>query len=177
MEEAVHTARLFGADVVLRADRAERASIVFGGFDRIGCDTLAAAAARTPFVFMALGCAGRTANSSWTFFLEPEGGVAATGALLWHPALERYGAAQLNARFAERLGRPMTGAAWAGWMSVKIALEAALRARAADPVSLREVLTGPIRFDGHKGGPLGFDASHRLVQPLYTMKGEPMEDR
>jgi len=177
VEEAVHTARLVGAEVVLTVDRDARGDVVLGGLDRTTCDALSREAARRPFIYIALGCGGRASDSSWTFHLEPDGGAESAGAVLWHPALERYGAGQLNARFVERFGRPMSAAAWSGWMAVKIALEAALKARASDPRALRKVLTAPMRFDGHKGAPLSFDSGHRLAQPLYRDGDTPAEIR
>jgi hypothetical protein len=84
----------------------------------------------------------------------------------WHPDLVRFGAEQLNQRYSERFGEPMTEAAWRAWMAVKIAAEAALRSPDGD---LLAVLT-TLRFDGHKGAPLWFHPeSHHLVQPVYLV--------
>jgi ABC transporter substrate binding protein (PQQ-dependent alcohol dehydrogenase system) len=95
--------------------------------------------------------------------------AAATEAVLWHPALERFGAGQLNDRYRARFGEGMDGPAWAGWMAVKALWEASLRARATDAAGLRAyLLRGATQFDGHKGWPLSFRAGdHQLRQPLY----------
>ena len=95
----------------------------------------------------------------------------------WHPALVRFGAAQLNDRYRKRFGREMDERAWAGWMSIKILVDAALRTRTSDQCSLERFLLGTEgRFDGHKGVPLYFDpVTRELVQPLYAPRpsGEP----
>jgi len=99
------------------------------------------------------------------------GGSADAAAVLWHPSLERFGAAQLNGRFRARFGGEMDGAAWAGWMAVKALWEASLRARSIDPMALRAYLErGATQMDGHKGWPLSFRAWDRqLRQPLYLV--------
>lgn len=104
----------------------------------------------------------------------PAGSGAGAGdsIVLWHPALGRYGATQLNERFARRFGAGMDEHAWAAWLAVKILSEAWLRARSAEPDALRAYLTSArARFDGHKGAPLYFAADGRLVQPVYRLNG------
>jgi hypothetical protein len=103
--------------------------------------------------------------------------VNAINVLAWHPALERFGAAQLNDRYRKRFGAAMDERAWAGWMSIKILLDAALKTGTSDRCALERFLVGAQgRFDGHKGVPLYFDpATRELVQPRYTPRasGEP----
>jgi len=53
----------------------------------------------------------------------------------------------------------MDAAAWRGYMAVKVAFEAALRAEAGEDDLLA------LRFDGHKGQPLRFSEDGHLVQP------------
>ncbi|HEX6632143.1 MAG TPA: ABC transporter substrate-binding protein [Gemmatimonadaceae bacterium] len=97
------------------------------------------------------------------------GHPGARRALLWHPALERYGAAQLNDRFRARFDAPMDGAAWAAWFALKALWEGAARAHEATPRALAAALAAG-RFDGHKGAPLSFRAWDRqLRQPLYLV--------
>ncbi len=99
--------------------------------------------------------------------------------VLWHPALRRFGAAQLNARHRARFHEPMDAQAWAGWMSVKVIWESASRLDTPGGDALAAWLGSPrARFDGHKGRALYFDAeSHELRQPLYIVRdgraGEP----
>lgn len=89
---------------------------------------------------------------------------------LWHPALFRYGAEQLNERYRRRFDDGMSGEAWAAWMAVKAATEAVLRARGRD---IGTVLTDSrIAFDGHKGTPLAFTGpAGTLAQPFYMVEG------
>jgi ABC-type branched-subunit amino acid transport system substrate-binding protein len=92
-------------------------------------------------------------------------------ALLWAPTLQRFGASQINDRYASRYNLPMDGSAWAGWAAVKIAAESVLRARstAADKV-MAYLESSSTQFDGHKGWPLTFRATdHQLRQPLYIV--------
>ncbi len=84
-----------------------------------------------------------------------------TAARDWHPALTRSGAAQLNARFRDHAGMPMDEAAWRGWMAVKVAYEAALRARSGED----DILA--LEFDGYKGLPLRFAEDGHLRQPMF----------
>lgn len=86
----------------------------------------------------------------------------------WDGSLQRYGAGQLNERFERRFGRPMSGAAWAGWAAVKALTESVLRATATAPEPVADALRA-LRFDGHKGRALHFDASQRLVHPYYAV--------
>lgn len=95
--------------------------------------------------------------------------------LLWHPTLEAYGAAQLNDRFVRWAGEPMTAESWAGWMSVKIATEAAMRAASTTGSALAAYLAArTTRFDGHKGVALAFDDAHVLSGPVYDARGKTM---
>lgn len=98
--------------------------------------------------------------------------AAATGSVaLWDSHLERFGASQLNDRYAAAAKRAMDGPAWAGWAAVKIVSEAALRAGSSDPTRIIAYLETPTtQFDGHKGWPLSFRlADHQLRQPLYIV--------
>ena len=79
--------------------------------------------------------------------------------------------AQLNERFRRRFDHPMTGTAWAGWVAVKIASEAALRHGGR----LDAAALAATAFDGHKGRPLPFGADGRLRQPLYVVGVPPGE--
>jgi len=96
--------------------------------------------------------------------------------LAWSSSLERFGAAQLNQRYQKRFGLAMDEYAWAGWMSIKVLLDAVLKKGTADPCALEAFLLTGARFDGHKGVPLFFDPETRyLVQPLFapSTSGEP----
>ena len=79
----------------------------------------------------------------------------------WHPSLTKFGAEQLNQRFETRFGAPMDERAWAAWMAVMAATEAALRNTTLER----------LRFDGHKGARLSFRSDRTLRQPLYVVAG------
>ena len=79
----------------------------------------------------------------------------------WHPRLVRDGAAALNARFRRHAGAAMDAAAWRGWMAVRVAFDAALRAISGEADLLAQT------FDGHKGQPLRFAENGHLQQPTY----------
>ncbi len=85
----------------------------------------------------------------------------------WHPRFRRYGASELNERYEKAFGREMTPDAWHGWVAVKAITEAALRGE-----NLCEELTR-LRFDGHKGRALRFDATTRtLIHPPLLIRTE-----
>jgi hypothetical protein len=96
---------------------------------------------------------------------NPHGGAVAVE---WHPALEKFGAEQLNARLVAA-GRRPDADIWAGWMAVKVVAEALLR---NTHPSLDATLLS-LAYDGHKGMPLRFDPQDRhLRQPVYIVSPE-----
>jgi len=98
------------------------------------------------------------------------GSAGAADVTAWDPRLERFGAAQLNARFRSRFRRQMNSAAWAGWFAVKVAWEASQRARSMEAEAIADYLERDgTQFDGQKGVPLSFRRwDHQLRQPLYV---------
>jgi ABC-type branched-subunit amino acid transport system substrate-binding protein len=193
VEEAARTGQLVGREIEIMlldyARVAARAGMmpaaVIGGFDEAECRMLSALASQADILFMNVGCrADGTPCGRNVFHVEAsaqmyaaalasrgEDASDATEAVLWHPALERFGAGQLNDRYRARFGDGMDAPAWAGWMAVKALWEASLRARSTEPAGLRDYLErGATQFDGHKGWPLSFRAwDHRLRQPLYLV--------
>lgn len=199
VEEAARTGELFGRTVELvaanSADAAAGllggpapAAALIGGWDEASCGALGELAASSGAVFMNVGCRADALRGDacrrGVFHVEAsarmyadalaarEGDAAqAVEAALWHPALERFGAGQLNDRYRTRFGAGMDGAAWAGWMAVKALWEASLRARTTEAAGLRAYLErGATQFDGHKGWPLSFRPwDHQLRQPLYLL--------
>jgi hypothetical protein len=99
--------------------------------------------------------------------------------LLWHPALTRYGASQLNDRYRAQFREPMNGNAWAAWFAFKVAWETGLRTSAAGAAATAEALSRDItQFDGHKGAPLSFRSwDHQLRQPLYAVTTSAGKER
>lgn len=198
-EEAARTGALLGRSFVLRTARAEGsedevtaatrliddgAMAIVGGFDEKSCALLAELARERGVLFMNVGCRGdalRATSVPGTFHVEASDSMYLAGLLamratggaapvLWHGALERYGAAQLNQRFARRFGTAADASAWASWMAMKAIWQAALDGGATAPLRLAEQLaSAEAEFDGHKGEPLRFDAATRqLRQPLHA---------
>lgn len=197
VEEAARTGALVGRSLELRTsdpDGAERlareegVAALLGGWDEASCRALGGLADTAGVLFLNLGCTADALRGAEcrrrTFHVEASdamytaalaGGGAetegATAAVLWHPELERFGAAQLNDRFRARFGAGMDGPAWAGWMAVKLLWEASLRTRSvAAGELLRYLEREGTQFDGHKGWPLSFrPADRQLRQPLYRV--------
>jgi hypothetical protein len=87
------------------------------------------------------------------------------GEQTWDATLEKFGAAQLNARFHAAYDAPMTAMAWAGWFAVKVLWESAARARSAQASDIQAFLASPrAHFDGHRGTPLRFDPDARILK-------------
>jgi hypothetical protein len=186
IEEAQRTAKLFGWEVaVVRlpdslyafdVGNAERSGVTAIVGDLTSTATRKQRGASGPLLFDIGEHSSRAAPecSDRAFQLLSANEV---NAVAWHPALERFGAGQLNDRFRKRFGTEMDERAWAGWMSIKILLDAALKTRTSNECALeRFLLSAEGRFDGHKGVPLYFDpATRELVQPRYTPRpsGEP----
>lgn len=198
--EAAHAARLFRTefeaieaadepDIDAAVERAAAAGVVavVGGGGNAEAGALAAAARGANVVAFNVGgtAAALRACDPLLFHIAPDdrtiaavrahadGDVAhVDGVTSWHPSLSRYGAEQLNERFARLHGRGMNAAEWQGWMAVKVAWEASQRAGSVDAPSLDAFLTGERAvFDGHKGIPLSFHPRTRqLRQPLYIVR-------
>jgi ABC-type branched-subunit amino acid transport system substrate-binding protein len=183
--------------VKAEAERLVRAHRVFGlvgGFDLPAAAVLGEVARELGVLFLNVGCAAdrlrggdcdrrtfhvtasdamaRDALELWRreapTDAPPPGAPAVEG---WHPALERFGAGQLNDRFRGRFDVGMDADGWASWMAVKVLWEAATRSRTSEAGALARFLEGGrARFDGHKGMPLSFRPwDHRLRQPLYVV--------
>lgn len=193
-DEAARAGELLGwrivlseGDVLMHGDIGDVAAFV-GGHDEASARTLVQAAARLDSLVINVGaradalrgeCARnvfhvQASDRMYAAALAARGEADAPGAVLWHPSLERFGAAQLNDRFRARFGAEMDGAAWAGWMAVKAVWEASLRARTVQAAGIGAYLQrDAAQFDGHKGWPLSFRAGdHQLRQPLYLVSAD-----
>ncbi|MBA3232047.1 MAG: hypothetical protein H0T05_04445 [Acidobacteria bacterium] len=105
----------------------------------------------------------------WRLESPAAGKAADPRVVAWHPSLFRYGAAELNDRYRKQTGGPMTSEAWLAWFAVKALVDSALRA----PDAPRCQALAGTRFDGHKGRPLVFDPTTRVLrQPLYIVSGD-----
>jgi PQQ-dependent catabolism-associated beta-propeller protein len=209
IDEASSAGRLLGRTVSLEVvetrdaagiTNAARALIdrgvfaIVGGFDESACDSISGLATRNNVLFVNVSCrsdALRRAGHPNTFHVEASDSVyfaaltsGGTGGgrapVIWHEALQRYGAAQLNQRFIRSTGVPADAARWAGWMAAKVLWQIARDINSTDaPTLARHLESDTAEFDGHKGIALVFDSvTHELVQPLYpvpsVMQGIPV---
>lgn len=199
-DEAAHAARLIGTEVVVHerfandadtaaaADRLIDAGVhaLVGGASPTAADTLIRAATASDVLFFNIGvphesleegCAEHAFHvhvsdamrrDAWAAAPDTPAGAAVVG---WHPALVRYGAAQVSERFERAFAAPMTEPAWNGWIAIKIVFEAVQRTgsnRAADVAA--HLVSERALFDGHKGVQLSFRPHTRqLRQPLYIV--------
>jgi len=199
--EAKQTANLFGGDVLLfeaigapdptRAAQkllSERKVEILLGSSAQDADALSRFADSHRLIFLNVASRAPSLRAScrrYTFHVEASDSMYSIAArtagrqfaptsnsvVLWAPTLERYGASQINDRYRAWHRSPMDAGAWAGWVAVKIAAEAALRARSSRAEAILSYLESPAAsFDGHKGWPLSFRlADHQLRQPLYVL--------
>jgi hypothetical protein len=193
-EEAAHTGALFGVAVTLRvevpsslagmprandsaASRLPNPSLYVVAGDAQTCSRIMSQGARDSVPVLDAGCPSHDGtNIGNVYSLTATATVPvddSTRLELWHWSLDRFGGEQLNQRFVRRFGARMDSRAWIGWMAMKIALDAALHAKATDGAALLRQLADPqAQYDGQKGRPLRFAPdTHRLVQPQYRVAG------
>jgi ABC transporter substrate binding protein (PQQ-dependent alcohol dehydrogenase system) len=86
----------------------------------------------------------------------------------WSPALEQWGAVQLQNRFRKLAGRPMTSRDWAVWAGLRAVGEAVTRTKRNDAAALRAFLLSPdFELAGFKGRPLSFRGwNGQMRQPI-----------
>jgi ABC-type branched-subunit amino acid transport system substrate-binding protein len=101
--------------------------------------------------------------------VNPDGEAEAAG---WNHNFRKYSSRDTNRRFLTEQGERMDDAAWAGWAAVKMAGEALLRTRTADPEQLRVYVREELSFDGSKGFPLTFRETGQLRQPIWIVRDE-----
>lgn len=175
--EAQHAAALMKRSILIRtfADSAhpvrvataDACAVVIHAGASAALEPLAEAARDGAFVLLNTG--DSTPCGPFVFHLPQRRGELAS----WHASLERYGAGQLNARYEAAYSTEMDSAAWTGWLAVKIAWEAAARVRSAEPRAIADYLSrSSTVFDGHKGRPLRFTPTSRVLdQPYYRIDG------
>ncbi|MGR2739438.1 ABC transporter substrate-binding protein [Billgrantia sp. Q4P2] len=103
-----------------------------------------------------------------TWLPRPVVGTQGMAADAWHPAVEAWGATQLQNRFQKQAERHMTGTDYAAWAAIRAVGEAVTRTESADMQTLRDYLLGN-RFElaAFKGRPLSFrDWNGQLRQPV-----------
>lgn len=87
----------------------------------------------------------------------------------WHPAFEKYAAAQLNNRYHEKYGLTMDDEAWSGWAAVKLVSDMIARSETADSAKVLAAIREQLAFDGQKGVGLSFAPNGQLRQPLLLV--------
>lgn len=96
----------------------------------------------------------------------------------WDPLADRFGAPQVNNRFAKLANRPATPQDWAAWVAVHAVVEAVARqaaATAADIVLRLE--DGSVQLDVSKGMAASFRSwDHQLRQPVMLRTAEAVID-
>lgn len=88
----------------------------------------------------------------------------------WHASAELYAGSQLNKRYADHAGQPMTDQAWAAWAAVKLVSDTVARLRSGEPGELLTALRNDLAFDGQKGVDMSFRDNGQLRQPLLLVE-------
>ncbi len=99
---------------------------------------------------------------------RPLAGSEGVSPVTWSPAVEQWGAAQLQNRFADLAGRGMAPKDYAAWAAIRSIGEAVTRTGAADPQALRSyMLSDAFELAGFKGRPMSFRTwNGQLRQPI-----------
>ncbi|WP_386680614.1 ABC transporter substrate-binding protein [Loktanella sp. R86503] len=110
---------------------------------------------------------GRYLNYN-TWEPRPVGGSEGLTPVAWSPAVEQWGAQQLQSRFRDAAGRGMRPGDYSAWAALRAIGEAVTRTGSSDPAVLRSYLLGPeFTLAGFKGRALSFRAwNGQLRQPI-----------
>ena len=95
-------------------------------------------------------------------------GTAGLTPTTWHPALEAWGAAQLQRRFEELANRTMRPEDYQAWLAVRVLGEAATRTGSTETETLRDFILGEeFEVAGFKGQALSFRSwNGQMRQPI-----------
>lgn len=99
---------------------------------------------------------------------RPTAGTQGLTPASWHPAVEAWGAVQLQSRFIQLAHRLMGPLDYQFWIAVRAVGQAATKVQSADIEKIRQMLNSPdLDLGGHKGAPLSFrEWDHQLRQPI-----------
>ena len=93
----------------------------------------------------------------------------------WHWTWDHNGAPQVNSRFGKlAAGRHMEGGDWAGWMAVKMVVQAALHTRSNEFAKLRDFILRDGTFDGDKGEALSVRPWDHQLRQAVLLAGDYM---
>ncbi len=110
---------------------------------------------------------GRYLNYN-TWEPRPVGGSEGLTPVAWSPAVEQWGAEQLQSRFRDSAGRGMRPIDYSAWAAIRAIGEAVTRTDSADLSILRDYMLGDVfTLAGFKGRPLSFRTwNGQLRQPI-----------
>lgn len=176
IEEADRTGRLLGwrvnldvvSDIDLIGSR-KGSSLILLAQGPLSISQLHLLTNKSGLVMVAFASPAEWSDCAKTFAITGSDGEKTLN--LWDSTDERFGAAQLNDRFRGRFHTGMDSNAWAGWVGVKVLSEAAFRTGSTSTELLRRYfLNSSTRFDGHKGVPLQFGATHIMIEDSASRK-------
>jgi ABC transporter substrate binding protein (PQQ-dependent alcohol dehydrogenase system) len=103
-----------------------------------------------------------------TFDPRPVAGTQGLVPTSWHPALEQWGATQIQNRFRRLANRPMESLDYDSWVAVRAIGEAATRSKTTAPADLIAYMKSPaFELGAFKGRKLTFrDWDGQLRQPI-----------
>jgi ABC transporter substrate binding protein (PQQ-dependent alcohol dehydrogenase system) len=106
-----------------------------------------------------------------TFDPRPVAGTQGLVPTSWHPALEQWGATQIQNRFRRLANRPMESLDYDAWVAVRAIGEAATRSKTTAPADLIAYLKSPgFELAAFKGRKLSFrDWDGQLRQPILIV--------
>ena len=93
----------------------------------------------------------------------------AVEARAWHEDFVKFSARELNRRWAEATGRPMSDADWSIWAAYKLVSDAIANNPDADAEQLLAYFRGDMEFDSVKGAYSTFRETGQLRQPLLLV--------
>lgn len=103
-----------------------------------------------------------------TWLPRPVAGSVGMSPRTWSPALEQWGAVQLQNRFEEASHREMRPEDYGAWTALRSLGEAVIRTGSDDPATIRSyLLSDAFRLDGFKGRALSYRGwNGQLRQPV-----------
>ena len=117
-----------------------------------------------------------------TWLPRPIAGSEGIRPVAWSPAVESWGAAQLQARFTDSAGRRMRPVDYAAWAAIRTLGEAVTRTNSADAATLRGyILSDAFELAGFKGRKLSYRTWNgqmrqviHLVHPRAVVANAPL---
>ncbi|PCH75466.1 MAG: branched-chain amino acid ABC transporter substrate-binding protein [Rhodobacteraceae bacterium] len=107
-----------------------------------------------------------------TWLPRPIAGSEGIVPVAWSPAVESWGAAQLQQRFVASAGRAMGSVDFAAWAAIRAIGEATTRTNSPDAATLRAYMLSPaFELAGFKGRKLSFRGwNGQMRQPIHLVQ-------